>query len=484
MIKKESISENLENQYPKENYKQLEENYLKIINNSIQCLLIFQNDHIVLGNHILSQVTGYSLDEIYNAQKERISELFYFEDKNEDLWETIQDITSNNNPPKKAEVCSIYKDGTKHWLCCYFAHLHYKGQPAAQISFIDITKRKKAEKKAEKKEQELLAVQKLSKISNFNVNLKTNKVKWTPEFYKIIERDPKTFENTVSAFHKLVHPDDLKCFKEKVGNKQLNNFKFEHRLLMPDGRTKDVISHGSLKYSEEGHPSSFIGYVQDITEIKDYERKLTAALNEKELLLREVHHRVKNNLQIITSLINLGSRYEKGNPDEILKDTKSKIRSMALIHEKLYQSPTLTHVNIKEYIKSFIIDIFRLYNVKNDQITLKTGLEDIELNIETSIPLGLIINEIITNIIKYAFPQNQKGTIEIHLYSQIDQIILKISDNGIGIPEKINIKKPETLGLVIIKSLTNQIDGTIQINTNPGTTYTITFKEQKYKKRT
>lgn len=484
MLKEEVIIKNIQNQSVKEINKKLEE-YTQLIDDSIQCLLIFQDNQMVLGNKRITEITGYDLDEIYNVKKERLAELFYFEDETEDLWETIKDLTLNNGPSKESEACFIHKDGSKHWMGCYFVPITYQNQPAVQVSFIDITKRKKAEKKAEKKEEELRAVQKLSKVANFNVELGTSEIKWTPEFFKIIECDPKSFENTVSSFHRLIHPYDLEFFKQSFGDgMHLENFKFEHRLLMPDGRTKDVISHGSLNYSEDGKPSNFLGYMQDITEIKNYERKLTAAIDEKELLLREVHHRVKNNLQIITSLINLQSIRETKNPDDTLRNIQSKIRSMALIHEKLYQSPELTRVNIKEYIKTFTVDVFNLYDVKYDKINLNTEMEDLEVGIDTAIPLGLIINEILTNVIKYAFPQDEKGIIKIRLYSQEKNIILEIGDNGIGMPETVNIENPETLGLTIISSLTTQLDGTLKLTKNPGTSYKITFKEQHYKKRT
>lgn len=428
-------------------------------------------------NPKIEKVTGLKKEDVVGKKITQLSpelaELGFLE--------ILRDV-NDNGTSKKCDVNVYENNELIHWSKNHFERLN-----SGKILSIhyDITNLKKSDEKYDKLFNN--STQGLAVLQNNHIILANN------TFSKLICCSlDKIYSMSPTELNELFFnekEDNLwKCVHELSEGKEISKqreFSVEHK----DGR-KQWLHCYAVQIKYHGRPAIQILF-DDITEriesreaLKKSEKELKIALDEKELLLREVHHRVKNNLQIIMSLISLGSRYEKGNPDDILNDTQSKIRAMALIHEKLYQSPNLTHVNIKEYIKSFIIDIFRLYDVNNNQITLKTGLEDIELNIETAIPLVLIINEIITNIIKYAFPQNQKGTIEIHLYSQIDQIVLKISDNGIGIPETINIENPETLGLTVIKALTTQLDGTIQLEKNPGTTYTITFKEQKYKKRT
>ena len=188
-------------------------------------------------------------------------------------------------------------------------------------------------------------------------------------------------------------------------------------------------------------------------------------------------------MQIISSLLNLQIQYE--NLDEtigVLKESQGRVKSMAIIHEKLYQSSNLTNINFKEYIEKLILDIFYSYGITTSAIESELNIEDINLNIDTAIPLGLIINELVTNSVKYAFPQC-KGKINFKLTSNKDLIELTITDNGIGIPEDIDIENSKTLGLQLVQNLVNQLEGKLELNLNHGTKFKITFKELKYKER-
>jgi two-component sensor histidine kinase len=202
------------------------------------------------------------------------------------------------------------------------------------------------------------------------------------------------------------------------------------------------------------------------------------------VLLKEVHHRVKNNMQIISSLLNLQIDY-LNNEDaiDVLKESQNRVKSMAMIHEKLYLSEDLTQINFADYIQNLVSNLFYSYNIKESQIKPIIKIEDVNLNIETAIPCGLIINELISNCLKYAFPNQMKGEIIITLKSIEDKFELVISDNGIGLPEKININKIKTLGLLLVNSLTEQIDGKISIYKKDGTQFKIIFKELEYKER-
>ena len=188
-------------------------------------------------------------------------------------------------------------------------------------------------------------------------------------------------------------------------------------------------------------------------------------------------------MQIISSLLNLQIQYE--DLDEtvgVLKESQGRVKSMSIIHEKLYQSSNLTNINFKDYIKSLIFDIFNSYGLKNGSIKSVLDIKDIYLNIETSIPLGLIINEIVTNSVKYAFPKS-KGMVMIKLKSLDEHMELTIADNGIGMPEDLDIENSKTLGLQLVNNLVNQLDGKLEIDTHEGTEFKICFKEIKYMER-
>ncbi|MFE1746850.1 CBS domain-containing protein [Coleofasciculus sp. H7-2] len=218
----------------------------------------------------------------------------------------------------------------------------------------------------------------------------------------------------------------------------------------------------------------------ELAERKRAEEQLKASLKEKEVLLKEIHHRVKNNLQIISSLLKLQSAYTKD--DQVLgmfKDSQNRIRSMALIHEKLYQSKDLSRIDFAEYIRDLTGNLLRSYKASSQAITLKTTVNDITLNIDTAIPCGLIINELMSNSLKHAFPTPSKDNkICINIYSSSNnQFILSVSDNGIGFPKDLDFRNTESLGLELVCTLTEQLDGTIELDSSKGTSFNITFSE-------
>lgn len=213
------------------------------------------------------------------------------------------------------------------------------------------------------------------------------------------------------------------------------------------------------------------------------EDMIKTSLKEKEVLLKEIHHRVKNNLQIISSLLELQENYvsEDATAVNVLKESQNRVLSMAMIHEMIYQSHDLNQINFSEYIISLTSYLSNSYGKSN--ITTNINVEQIYLNIETSIPLGLLITEIISNSLKYAFPEAEKGNITVKLLPKVEEHEVIISDNGIGIPPNIDFNNQSTLGLRLVKSLINQLNGTIKLDRTNGTKYNITFKELKYKAR-
>ncbi len=235
---------------------------------------------------------------------------------------------------------------------------------------------------------------------------------------------------------------------------------------------------------ENGHPNYLLGISEDVTERKMAEMKLKKSLEEKEDLLREIHHRVKNNMQIISSLLNLQSAHvQEEESKEILKDSQSRVKSMAMIHEKLYTSHDLSHINFKQYTEKLVSDIFYTYKVQIGTIEPVLKVADIEFNMETAIPLGLIINELVTNSLKFAFPDTDKGSITVALETDGEEHNLIVEDDGIGLPEGFEFDKTDSLGLQLVNNLVAQIDGNITIDKSQGTKYSINFKELGYTER-
>jgi len=219
----------------------------------------------------------------------------------------------------------------------------------------------------------------------------------------------------------------------------------------------------------------------DITEQKLAEEALRTSLREKETLLQEVHHRVKNNLQVICSLLDLQSQTLKDQRTlEVFRESFNRVKSMALIHEKLYESTSLERINLAEYVETLTNYLLQSYGINQELITLKVDVEEVFLNIDTAIPCGLIINELISNSFKYAFPQERNGLIEIKLDSDTEQrFTLTVKDNGIGFSKDLNPQKPTTLGLQLVNALTQQLEGDMDLDESQGIEFKIKFSELK-----
>jgi len=211
---------------------------------------------------------------------------------------------------------------------------------------------------------------------------------------------------------------------------------------------------------------------------KKAQKELEEALHEKEILLKEIHHRVKNNLQVVCSLLYLQENYfEDEKYKHFFEDTQSRIKSMALVHDQLCHSKSLSHINFAEYIKHTCGDLLHLYN-PSDKIKFSMDVEDIELSIESAVPCGLILNELISNSLKHAFPGGEGGQIRLKFCRDAGrQITLLVNDNGVGFPKDLDFKKTTSLGMKIVKLLVNQLSGAIALDRAEGTTFKISFPE-------
>jgi PAS domain S-box-containing protein len=258
---------------------------------------------------------------------------------------------------------------------------------------------------------------------------------------------------------------------------------YETCLKSKYGEFIPVLLSKSIIKDENGNVMGIVCIGNNIEEIKEAKDKIKASLNEKELLLRELHHRVKNNLQIILSLINLQSNGIKDQQDlEIFRESQSRVKSLAIIHEKLYQSADFASINFEEYIQSLVSYLLSYYSTISINVDIDVE-KDIVLNMDTAVPCGLIINELVTNSIKFAFTGVKTGNIYIKLHYEDGSLILIIGDNGIGLPEGMDFESSEKLGLQLVKTLTDQLEGTIQYNGENGAEFKIVFKELIYKNR-
>jgi PAS domain S-box-containing protein len=252
----------------------------------------------------------------------------------------------------------------------------------------------------------------------------------------------------------------------------------EYIMKKKDGKQFIGELNATIIKNIDGNPFAFLTTTRDITHHKKTEAQIKSSLEEKDVLLKEIHHRVKNNLQIVSSLLNLQSGYiEDEEAQNVFKESQNRVKSMAMIHEKLYQSENFARINFGDYIKNLASGLFSSYGVNINLIKLKINVDSILLDINTAIPCGLILNELVTNSVKHAFPKGMDGEIEIGFFrNNNDENVLTVIDTGIGFPEDMDFRNTDTLGMRLITSLTDQIDGKLELITEGRTEFRITFR--------
>jgi PAS domain S-box-containing protein len=276
------------------------------------------------------------------------------------------------------------------------------------------------------------------------------------------------------VWHQFVSDKHLDFMKEyrsmrlEDPNSVPNNYEFE--LVDRVGNLKNILITVSMI---PGTRKSLMS-LMNITKLKDTENELKNSLKEKDLLLKEVHHRVKNNMQIISSLLSLQSSYiEDENVRTLFQESQNRIRSMAMVHEKLYKSENMSKIDFKQYMSDLVDSLSYNHRINPDNV--KKKMEFVLFDVETAIPCGLIINELVTNTFKHAFPDGNIGEITVELCKKGITVFMKVSDNGIGFPEDIDFKNTKSLGLKLVNSLVMQMDGEIQLDRTNGTEFTVSF---------
>jgi two-component sensor histidine kinase/ActR/RegA family two-component response regulator len=219
---------------------------------------------------------------------------------------------------------------------------------------------------------------------------------------------------------------------------------------------------------------------REIVDRKKAEKQTKASLREKELLLKEIHQRVNDNMQIISSILMLQERHIKDKSDlDIFRETWNRIRIMTIVYEKMYQSENLAKIDFANYTKILVSDLFSNHEIKPNTIELKQNIRNVFLDISTAIPCGLIINELVSNSLKYGIPRGEKGEITIDFTTEGNECILMIGDNGTGFPKYLDFRKIESLGLQLVRLLCKKLRGSIDLVRSSGTLFKIVFKKEE-----
>jgi len=352
----------------------------------------------------------------------------------------------------------------------------------------DIGPRKKAERDLIATQNRLRIALDLAKMGSWEYDVASDMFTFDDQFYALYgttAKDEGGYHMSSKTYAtKFIPPEASSVVEEEIeralstDDPNYSN-EIEHVIIRADGEKRVIVVRNGVEKDEYGNTIKTIGVNQDITELKQVQNEIKEALKEKEMLLKEIHHRVKNNLMVISSLLNLQSQYIHDEEAlDIFMESQNRAKSMALIHERLYRSTDLKRIDFGDYIRTLGNDLYHTYMPEAGRIILKMDLENLMVDINTTVPLGLIVNELITNSMKHAFLDEVKGEINITFYKKGDEFTLVIDDNGVGLRADLDFKNTETLGLQLVNNLTSQIDGVIELDRSNGTRFKITFKEQ------
>jgi len=450
------------------------EERLKIITDNMQDIIgqVDAEGNFIYISPSVEKILGYEIEDY-------IGKPFFELEKAKKVFLNPQFTLS----PYEVEFKVKTKTGGFVWLECVGTPLlNDNGQFIGGVfSARDITESKKAKIALKESEEKFRTMIESSPdsitVTDFNMKIiECNEA--TVEMYQASSKEELMGLNA----SELIDPEDVPKLAKIVAEtlSTMKSVTFELNLYKKDGTIFPAELSGNIIVNSSGLPVALLAITKDITERKMAEKQIKESLQEKEMLLKEIHHRVKNNLMIISSLLNLQSRYIKDKESiDIFKESQRRARSMALIHERLYQSTDLKRIDFGDYVRTLSRELFRTFVAEPGRIELKINVKDIFLDINTAIPLGLIVNELIINSLKHAFPEGKSGKIDVDFYKKDDTFVLVVSDDGIGFPEDIDYKNTESLGLQLVNTLTDQINGEIELNSSNGTEFTIKFKESE-----
>jgi len=456
---------------------QLLENYKNAIDHSAIVSGADKEGVINYVNKNFCDITGYSQDELIGKQHNILNSGFHEAAFFKDMWETIR-----SGKVWKGVFRNKRKDGTFYWVDSTIVPFLKNGNIFGYFSIrFDITEKIKVYEKAEDQKNfyETILNQIPVDIAVFNAN------------HQYLFLNPIAVKNT-SIRNFLIGKDDFDYCKEynkdiKIAEqrravfletkKSKKTFEFTDQSKNANGLTEYHLRRFFPIINDAGEFTYMLGYGLDITQKMEQEIKLQNSLEEKEALLGEVHHRVKNNLALVMGLIELQSTKVS---DESVKaefhTIQNRISAISMIHEKLYKSANFAKIDLKDYLQDLIKFLSTFYN-KGKDITIHYNMDTIVVNTQKAIPVALIANELVTNCYKYAFTDSNTGDIFINLNKINDEIVFSISDSGIGIPEDMDIAKTNSLGFKLLTIFVKQLKGSFECKNNPGLTVNIKFKD-------
>lgn len=464
------------------NYENLlresEDKYRRLTESVPAAIFIYSDNRFIYGNEYSVKITGYSVEEMIGKH---FWELVH-PDFRDDVIKKGSERLKGNEVQSRYDVKIIDKYGNEKWLDYSGTLINYLGKPAVLGIAYDISEHKKTrEALIESELKYRTLVENMSEVILYVDN--SDRILFANDNVTEMFGYDKTELAGQFAGELLVDGEYRNIMNDRIKLRR-HGFtdRFEVKMRKKSGESLWVeISSAPLK-DNSGNLIGSIGIYSDISERKTYENTIESSLQQKDMLLKEIHHRVKNNLQIISSLIKLQSSHVKDKEiHSLFAESQNRIKTMALIHEKLYRSKDISVIEFYDYIKNLVDSLYASYGISPDRVKAKIEFRSIYLDIDTAIPCGLIINELVSNCLKYAFPNLMKGNIFIDLTEQNDiEYKMIIKDNGAGIPENIDFNNSASLGLKLVKILSEQLGGSVELIRENGTEFRILFKKANY----
>jgi PAS domain S-box-containing protein len=348
-------------------------------------------------------------------------------------------------------------------------------------TWVDITDRKYAEYAMMESEQRLELALEGGGLGLWDHHLATGRIVYDRRWAEMLGYDVDHIDQHVSFWGSLIHPDDLKGVVQAFNDHVLGeapHYAVEHRLRTKSGEWKWIFSKGKVvRWDSRGNPSRITGTHLDISDRKRVEERLRESLDEKQVLLQEIHHRCKNNLQIMASLLDMQSGYVYDeNCAKMLGEAQNRIWAMALVHEKLFESTGLASLAVRDYMANLIDELLASFGSEAAGISVHLDDTDARFDIETAVPVGLLTNELVTNAIKHAFPPGGKGEIRLGVRRcNDDRFELEVSDNGTGLPADMEQLEGASFGFRLIRTLVRQLRGDLEYRSENGAEFRIRF---------
>lgn len=347
----------------------------------------------------------------------------------------------------------------------------------------DISARKEAELDLRASEKRRKIAMDSGRVAVWEVDLNPIQMIWDDNCFALYQIRKEDFKGVYEEWSQTIHPEDLGAVEQAFQNAVagIGNYDLTFRIVWPDGSIRHIQAHGEVIRGKDGIAERMIGTNWDITEQKLGEEALQELVSEKSALLKEVHHRVKNNLQVITSLLRLESRRSKVDDTKaVLGDMQARIRAMALLHESLYRTGTFASVDLGSYLRKLATQSFQTQATNSGAVQLALNLGSVQVGMDQAIPCGLLINELISNCLKHGFPADTTGHVSIDLQplDAPQQWRLRVCDTGVGLPENFEDKRKSSLGLQLVADLARQIGGELIISPNldKGVSFTVRFQ--------